>query len=83
MAWDDICLLPRLREISLAVRVVQDMQKDSAFSLRSQTGGPSGPCALDEINAESFLNTEWVLTTSSGAGFVQFEQVMELTLVVE
>ena len=41
---------------------------------------PSGPCALDEINAESFLNTEWVLTTSSGAGFVQFEQVMELTL---
>ena len=41
---------------------------------------PSGPCALDEFNAESFLNTEWVLTTSSGAGFVQFEQVMELTL---
>ena len=41
---------------------------------------PSGPCALDEFSVESFLNTEWVLTTSSGAGFVQFEQVMGLTL---
>ena len=34
---------------------------------------PSGPCALDEFSVESFLNTERVLTTSSGAGFVQFE----------